>query len=239
MWSDFQPFFGLMPANEVNRQVRYLIEKLHLKRGASFLDCPCGVGRVSIPMARKGIRVTGVDIHKPYLDEVTRRATRFSVRVPVHHCDMRKISFRNQFDAVGNLWTSFGFFEKESENELVVRRAYAALKPGGRFVIHVGNRDWILTHYQAAGWMECGDTISFDKRWFDYRHSVNHSQWRYLRDGKITEYQVSLRMYSYHELAALLDKVGFAHVEGFGSVNDEPITSDSRMMWIFGTKPKR
>lgn len=239
MWQDFRPFFAMIPPAEINRQVAYLIRKLNLRKGSTLLDCPSGFGRLSIPFARKGVRVTAVDIHKPYLDELVERSTRAGVTIPIIHSDMRKINLRNRFDAVANLWTSFGYFEDESDHALVLRKFHQALRPGGRLVVHVMNRDWIVRHFQSSDWLELGGTICLEKRAFDFRRSVIRTVWRYLRDGRTTEFNVSLRLFSFHELAAMMEEAGLEEIEGFGSMKDEPISAETRMMWLFARKPKR
>lgn len=235
----FRPAFGLIDKKATDAQVKYLIKNLKLKPGHSFLDCPCGIGRVSIPMAKKGIRVIGVDITKSYLDELDIKAKRAKLHIKTVNSDMRRINFDSQFDAGGNLWTSFGFFNKESDNLLTSKKIYKALKPGGRFALHLINRDWIMINFQSNSWQDLGGTKVLESRRFDYRTSITYSKWRYIKDGKEQVFEVSMRMFSYHELVELFESVGFIDIEGFGGVKDEPISRENRMMWIFGTKPRR
>jgi cyclopropane fatty-acyl-phospholipid synthase-like methyltransferase len=235
----FRPAFGLIDKKATNAQVKYLITKLKLKPGSSFLDCPCGIGRVSMPLARRGIRVTGVDITQSYLDELDNKAKRAKLNIKTIHGDMRRINFDSRFDAGGNLWTSFGFFNKESDNLLTLKKMYKALKPGGRFALHLINRDWVTINFQTRGWQDLGKTRILESRKFDYRTSTSQSKWSYIRDGKEQVFDVNMRMFSYHELVGLFESVGFIDIEGYGGVKDEPISRESRMMWIFGTKPRR
>ena len=229
--------FGLASRKATNAQVRYLVKKLALRKNMKVLDCPCGIGRISIPLAERGLKVTGIDITQSYLDELEKRATRAGPKIPVECRDMRRITFKNEFDVGLNLWTSFGYFEDEKQNLLTIKKMYEALKPGGRFLLHVINRDWIITNFQARGWDEVGDIISIQSREFDYARSINEIQWRLLKDGKMETYHVSMRMYSYHELVAMFKKVGFVDIEGYGSIKEEPISRDHMMMWVFGAKP--
>jgi 2-polyprenyl-3-methyl-5-hydroxy-6-metoxy-1,4-benzoquinol methylase len=242
-WDDFfptfRPFFGLVSQKETNAQARYIIKKLDLNPGQRFLDCPCGIGRICFPLAKKGIRVTGVDITQSYLDELGKKAARRGLKVDIARADMRRINYDSEFDAAGNLWTSFGFFEKESDNRLVVKKMYQALKPGGKFMLHVINRDWIMANYQPRGWQEIAGVKSVEERYFDYRTSINHGTWHFIKDGEEKSYDVPIRMYSFHELIVMFKSVGFADIEGYGSLKDEPINRNRQMMFIIGTKPGR
>ena len=234
----FHPLFGLIPKRTTQAEVRHFVKKLGLKKGMSFLDCPCGVGRISIPMAELGIRVTGVDVIPSFLDELQERAHKKNLTIPTFHSDMRRINFKNEFDAAGNLWTSFGFFE-DADNLLVIKKMYQALKPGGRFLLHVINRDWILGHFQSSDWHEIGDIRSLESREFDFETSTSRSIFIHLRDGMENQVRSDIRMYSYHELLAMFREAGFVEIEGYGTMKNEPISLMHRMIFVVGTKPKR
>ncbi|UCC78538.1 MAG: methyltransferase domain-containing protein [Candidatus Zixiibacteriota bacterium] len=242
-WDDFfpafRPFFGLISQKQTNAQVRYITNKLDLKPGRKFLDCPCGIGRISLPLAKMGIKVTGVDITQPYLDELSKKADRRSLKINVARADMRRINFDSEFDAGGNLGGSFGYFEKGSDNRLVLKKMYRALRPGGKFMIQVINRDWIMANYQPRDWQEIAGVKSMEERHFDYRTSINYGKWHFIKDGKEENFKLIVRIYSFHELIAMFKSVGFADIEGYGSTKEEPISRDKQMMYIIGTKPRR
>jgi len=220
---DFRPVFDILPRKRTNEHIRYIIRKLNLRPGKTLLDCPCGIGRISIPLAQKGIKVTAVDITQSYLDELERKAFKKGLKIMTLRADMRRIPFHNQFDAAVNLWTSFGFFEDDRQDLRAIRRMFRALKPGGRFLMHIVNRDWIISHFEQRDWMKCGDVLSFEKRKFDYARSICQSEWSFIKHGATHTHQVAIRMYSYHELIEMFNQAGFVNVFGFGSVKDEPI----------------
>jgi 2-polyprenyl-3-methyl-5-hydroxy-6-metoxy-1,4-benzoquinol methylase len=234
-----RPLFDTATPQRNNSEAKYIIKKMGLKPGMKFLDCPCGIGRISIPLGKKGIKVAGVDITRPYLEELRKKAQRLNLKIDLHEMDMREIKFKNKFDAAGNLWTSFGYFEKESDNLLVLKKAYQALKPGGKFLLNTINRDWIITSFQSRGWDEIGNLKIIQRREFDYRKSIMRSTWILIKDGEEEHYDVDFYMYSFHELVKMFESVGFENIEGYGSIKDDPIGRNTRMMYIFGTKPKR
>ena len=235
---DFRPMFNLLDLKTTNNQAKYLIKKLGLEPGKSFLDCPAGIGRLSFPIARKGVRVTCVDLTKSYLDEIKLKAKRANLKIQTVHSDMRRINFDSQFDAAGNLGTSIGYFPREADNFLVLKKLFKALKPGNKFALHVTNRDWIMANFQRRDWVRLGNNVLLtEDRIFDFRTSVIRSTWIFHKDRKQKSYEVSLRLYSFHEMNELLKKVGFINIEGFGSVKGEPVSLRSNAMWIFGTKP--
>lgn len=242
-WDEFfppaRPIFNTIPSRVTNAQVRYFIKKLGLKRGGKFLDCPCGIGRTALPMAKAGVRVTGVDITGSYLEECRKKANKSGLSIKLLEADMRRINFEREFDAVGNIWTSFGYFTKESDNLLVLKKAFEALKPGGKFLLHTINRDWIVHNFTPSDWSEMNGLKVLNKRKFDYASSSMDDTWLFIKDGEEQSIDIYLRIYSLHELIAWFKKVGFVDVQGFGSMKDEPVTRDNRYMFIFGTRPKR
>ncbi|MDF1544873.1 MAG: methyltransferase domain-containing protein [bacterium] len=241
-WEDFfpafKPLFGVAGPAATRDHVRFLIKKLNLKNGTKFLDCPCGIGRISVPLAKAGVKVTGVDITQSYLADLAQISGKKKLAIRLFHNDMRRIQFKNEFEAAGNLWTSFGYFEKESDNLLVLKRMFAALKPGGKFVLHLINRDWIMANFRASNWFEFNGIKVLETRKFDFSNSINYSKWTFIKEGEEQTFDVAIRMYSYHELAAMFRKVGFVNIEGLGNEKEEPVSLKDMMTYIFGTKPK-
>ena len=211
----FRPLFDKISTQETNAQLKFYIEKLNLKKGKSFLDCPIGIGRIAIPLAKKGIQITGVDITPSYIGELQERISKIKIPMKLFLQDMRKIDFENEFDAVGNLWTSFGYFEKESDNMLVLKKLYKALKPGGKFVIQVINRDWIMKNFVSNNWSEVDDVKMLERREFNYENSSSVTEYFFIKDGEEKSLTSYIRMYSYHELKQMLEKVGLKNVVGY------------------------
>jgi hypothetical protein len=160
------------------------------------------------------------------------------LQVDLHRADMRRINFDSEFDAAGNLWTSFGYFQKESDNLLTLKKMYRALKPGGRFMLHLMNRDWFIARCESAELFEVKGTLIGQVRKFDYEKSAINSIWYIIKDGKRQTFPMFLRLYSFHELIDMFESTGFVDIEGYGSIKDEPVSRDRGMMFIIGTKPK-
>ena len=238
-FEDFRPVFNTKPQKETNAEARYFIKKLNLKKSSTFLDCAVGIGRMAIPLAKQGIKVTGVDITPSYLAELKEKTDKLRLPIKLFHNDMRRINFDNEFDAAGNLWTSFGYFEKESDNLLVLKKMYKALKAQGKFVLQTINRDWIIRNFESTGWSEYKGLKILEKREFDYRRSIMNGTWTFIKDGQEKLFVAKIRIYSFHEIAAMFEKVGFVDIAGYGNIKDDPITHNNRNMIVIGTKGKK
>ena len=120
------------------RQVAFAVRVLELRRGARVLDVPCGFGRHARLLAPRGMLVVGVDLSPAMLTEARRGDAH--PRLTFLHGDMRRLGYESEFDAVVNLYTSFGYFSPR-ENLDVLRRMARALRPGGRILIDHRDRD--------------------------------------------------------------------------------------------------
>lgn len=125
-------------------EVKRMIGWLHLPQGAEVLDLCCGMGRHSIALAEFGYQVTGVDLSEVLLQ----KAMRLDVdgQVAWHRGDMREVPLDSQFDAVVNLFTSFGYFTEDAENERVFQEMDRLLKPGGKFIVDFLNPAYVKKH---------------------------------------------------------------------------------------------
>lgn len=94
--------------------------------------------------SKKGFNTLGIDL-SPYLIKEAKKLkkTVFSGNLQFEIKDMRKISHKNEYDLVVNLFTSFGYFENERENEKVIQSVSNALKKGGYFYFDFLNSYYI------------------------------------------------------------------------------------------------
>jgi ubiquinone/menaquinone biosynthesis C-methylase UbiE len=126
--------------NEVQKMVKWL----HLQPGAAIFDLCCGMGRHSLTLADYGFQVTGMDLSEVLLDEAKRLDQEGKVNWLLG--DMRQIPLEKSFDAVVNLFTSFGYFTEEIENENVIHEISRLLKNEGKFIIDFLNPAYVEAH---------------------------------------------------------------------------------------------
>ena len=123
-----------------------LMQKLHFENHHKILDLACGRGRHTNYLASLGMNITGYDLSVSSIEYATETAlhpVNFGVR------DMRKPFGNNEFDIILNLFTSFGYFENESENLQVMHNISKALKPNGIVVIEYLNPDKVIKNLIA------------------------------------------------------------------------------------------
>jgi len=125
-------------------------------------DLCCGKGRHSIYLNSKGFRVIGTDLSTQSILEANKSA---NDNLQFYQHDMRKLFRTNYFDAVFNLFTSFGYFEKRQDDLHVFDAVQKALKPGGLFVFDYLNSEYVKCIMKQSDAVAVdGITFSITKR---------------------------------------------------------------------------
>lgn len=240
-WTEF--FSGLWldvqrraMSEEASRSETDFIEKLlQLEPGHRVLDVPCGNGRISIELASRGCRVTGVDITGPLLEDAQRRADERGLALTVDQRDMRDLPWNAEFDAALCFWWSFGFFD-DLGNVAFLQAISRVLKPGGRFLFDTHIAETVLPAFQERGWTRVGEAMVLEERRYDHVRSRLDLDWTIVQDGKVLQNPSSFRIYSYRELCQLLTDTGFTDIEGFDKFSQAPFQLGSRMLALVARK---
>jgi SAM-dependent methyltransferase len=195
-------------------ETAFLWKALGLKKGSRVLDIPCGTGRHAVRLARRGASVLGVDITPAYLREA-RRASNKLPNIRFVRGDMRRIPLRGEFDAAINLWTSFGYFEKPSDDVKTLRGIARALKPGGLFLIDTADITTIRRRFQSRSWNRRADGayVLEDAVYVGGWDPRVINTWTVLRAGKpARRSRFVVRAYDRARLCAALTKAGLKPV---------------------------
>lgn len=110
-------------------------ELIDFPRQKVLLDIPCGIGRHSVPLAKKGMRVTGVDLCISYLDEIEERAKSEGFHYEVIQDNIKNFKRPNFYDVVILLWDSLGVCGGKDEDIEILKLVYDNLKKGGQFIL--------------------------------------------------------------------------------------------------------
>lgn len=200
------------------REVRFIIDKLGIQRGARVLDLCCGAGRHTVELAAKGFDMVGVDLSMFLLKRALDTATKKKLSIKFVHGDMRKLTFRSIFDAVFNVQTSFGYFD-DLTNFKVLQSIYASLKPGGIFLIETVNRDFIMDDMPLRlFWMGDGCKVLEESNVESLSGVLKVKRSIVLDDNSKPPYEqtMSIRLYSTTEMRQLLSRAGFNVLELVG-----------------------
>ena len=158
-----------------------------------------------------------------------------------HQADMRNLpdEMSNRFDAVINMFSSFGYLESEQDDQQVLHQIHKVLKPGGKLLMDLLNREWVIINNEEFDWHQHQDgRIVLERRQLDLATSTNHLTYtEILPDG--TRNQLSdlqMRLYTLTELTKMLTTANLTLQNTYGGFQTEPYTQNTRRMIVIAQK---
>jgi ubiquinone/menaquinone biosynthesis C-methylase UbiE len=146
---------------DTQQEIRFLnwvFQELADVEMREILDVACGTGRHAIPLSKKGYTVTGGDRSQAMLAVLEEKVRRANIEIPVIKCDMKDIEFREEFDAIICMYTSFNYLLTDQDIEKALVAFYRALRPGGIVILDLMNpifyigkfREITVEHHQEG-----------------------------------------------------------------------------------------
>lgn len=208
---------------EAARFMNVLTAFLKLAPNSRILDLACGKGRHAQYLNSLGFDVIGVDL-SPKSIEFAKQFENDTLIFKVH--DMR-LPFQQKFDAVFNLFTSFGYFENEEDNLKALKAMKQALKPNGIGVIDFLNVNYVKKHLKKAE-TKIIDGITFHIRKkiengfilknIKFKH--NGEQYNFTERVKAIDYPTFIKYFEKTKIE-LLHSIGDYQLHSFSESNSE------------------
>lgn len=227
----------LEDTSDIAETLRFLALHLRLSPGARVFDQCSGTGRLAIPLARWGANVVGVEQAARYVERARAAARAANVAATFEVGDAFEYVPDAPCAAAINWWTSFGYLPDDDANVRMLRRAFEALAPGGRFAIDYPN---IANLYVAFRPHEItrrrGITMLRESR-LDLAAGVLHKHWTFITDQQRLERTSTLKLYTPDRLGALLAQAGFVDLQFFGGLDSAPLSLDRPRCIVVGARP--
>jgi SAM-dependent methyltransferase len=235
-WFDskyYHILYGNRDIAEAEQFMSNLLSFLKLEPGAKIHDLACGKGRYSVFLNKQGYDVTGTDLSA----ESIRFALQYeNPNLSFFQADMRLLIRVNYFDYVFNLFTSFGYFSAQKDNESVLKGVHASLKKGGIFVLDYMNSEKICRTMTGEDCKEVGGIEFKYRKYIDHQYLVKDI--RFSDQGKEYRFQERVHAFSKADFTALFENAGFEilHYKGNYKLDDFDEAISDRLIVIASKK---
>ncbi|MFC1522532.1 class I SAM-dependent methyltransferase [Elusimicrobiota bacterium] len=229
---------GKRHVQAAEHETRFIMRVLKLKKGSAILDLCCGTGRHSILLAKKGYGVVGLDYTPIYLRQARERARRARAHVDFIRGDMRKLRYTEEFDAVINCFTSFGYFPTNAKNQKVLAGISKALRPGGKFLLDVVNRGRLAKGLVPRNWgkVEDGGYVLEERKLIRGKKWAQNRWVKIFKNGKTMERSFINQLFDKAIITRMLARAGLKPISFWGDFKGAPYSEDSRRLIVLAKK---
>ncbi|MGH0945622.1 class I SAM-dependent methyltransferase [Bacillus mycoides] len=189
---------------EAKKELEILLSSISLKSKSKILDLCCGNGRHSRWIEKQGFQVTGVDLSTALLQEAIRLSP---AQILYLSCDMRSLPFTSEFDLIIQLFTSFGYFSNDEENNLVLKNVYKSLKMNGYYILDYLNPNYIKKNIIPYSKSSKGNVEIFEHRQIKNNFIIKDIIIEEF--GQIRKYQEKVKLYPFVKLKRMLEAINF------------------------------
>ncbi len=233
-WSDSYPF--MFPASRMENaeeDTDSLIELTGITEG-DVLDLCCGPGRFSIAMARRGFTITGVDRSEYLLEIAKRRSSLEGFNIEWVPEDMRNFVRPESYDLTLCMFTSFGYFEKHSDNMKVLHNIRISLRQGGKLILELMGKEVLASIFSPISSDELEDgTLLVQKHRIEDGWKKIHNEWLIIENDRVkNRWKFSHWLYSAAELENMLQAAGFSVQHIYGNIHGKPYDSEASRLVI-------
>lgn len=212
-WFD-TPFYHILYKDRDEKEAQSFMENLtsylNVDEKGNILDLACGKGRHAVYLNSIGYNVTGIDLSQKSID-FAKNFENINLKFDVH--DMRK-PYHNKFNAVFNLFTSFGFFEDDLDDLNTIRAIKANLKENGIGVIDFMNTDFVIDNLVADN-SKVVEDITFNlKRYVSDNFVIKDIEFEY--DGEQNSFQEKVKALRLTDFQDMFDQTGVQLLDVFG-----------------------
>jgi SAM-dependent methyltransferase len=216
---------------QTRTEADFLQRTLAVADQGKILDVPCGTGRLTLELASRGYRTTGVDIAEPYVRDASAQAKQQNLPAEFHHRDMRTLPWEKEFDAAFCFGNSFGYMD-DSDNAAFLWAVVRSLKRGAKFVLDSGFvAESLLPSFVERRWFKLGDIYFMSQAKYDVVQSRIQTEYTFMRDGQVEVKPTSSRIYTCRELVELLSEVGFTQIQATGGFQGEELKLGGRVLF--------
>ncbi len=218
------------------READFLMATLNVQPGAALLDIPCGFGRHTVEMAKRGFRMTGIDISAEFVQKLREQVAAEQLPVQVIQGDLLTTPIPSIFDGAYCLGNSFGYVDYEGMSAFVDKVA-SVLKPGARFVINSGLvAESILPNFPKTKHFVLGDLTMDIRNEYVVGESYMATELTYTKADRVEKQYFKHYVYTLSETKRLLARYGLQTVAVYSSTEQQPYQLGDAQVYLVAEK---
>jgi ubiquinone/menaquinone biosynthesis C-methylase UbiE len=231
-WFD-SPYYHLLYKNRDEKEAEFFIDNLvsHLQipKQSKLLDIACGKGRHAIYFNKKGMDVLGIDLSQSSINSA-KKDEHETLQFAVH--DMREVFQKNSFDIVTNLFTSFGYFEEDEDEQKAINAMTLNLKQEGILIIDFMNVKKVIKNLRNS------EKKTVDGITFNINRSIKNNyiikDIAFANNGKNHQFQEKVKALTLTDFSNFISNAGLKIIDIFGNykLEDFNATSSDRLILI-------
>jgi len=212
---------------ETEAEAEQVIELLGLQEGDLVLDAACGFGRFAEALSRHGVEAVGIDISPAAIAEAERRSP--GPRYLVHDLTQPLPAGVGPFDALVNVYSSFGYGVTVSEDMEMLACLHRALRPGGSIVMQLSDleRSRFRLRSDAEPVVRWTNGV---KETLTVSFATGELHVRYELDGDVVDSRI--RMYEQDDLVRMFEEVGFTDISAYGDFTGKAKEPADRLVLV-------
>lgn len=206
-------------------------------KNARILELCCGTGRLTIPIAKDGYNISGVDITSSMLEQAKVKALEADLEVEFIEADIRTLDLPEKYDlifipfnSIHHLYQTKDLFKALNavknlltENGVFLFDCY---NPNIQYITENEKRQTEIAEYKTKDGRE---VLIKQKMRYENRTQINRIEWHYYINGEFDSLQnLDMRLYFPQELDSYLEQNGFTIIHKFGDFKEEEFTDSSK-----------
>ncbi len=225
-----------------DQEIDFCAKVLEWEKGQPILDAPCGAGRHSFELSKRGHNIVGLDFSSYLLKQAKNKIPRFQFRgtKPVFVRGLlQQLPFpADSFDYIVCLFSSYGYGESDDENIFVMQEFNRVLRPGGKVLIDVMNRHFIVPRLNSVyesvqSNLKVREERSFSNNGRRLHNCINVED----SNGAKRQYYYRPWLFNGWELSLFATQAGLSVDAVYGNFQADPYTENSeRAMLVAGKK---
>ncbi len=199
---------------DASKIIELILSSVNIPENARVLDSACGAGRHSIYLAERGFNVVGFDLSENLLKIAKENSAAKGLSIDYVRGDKRNIYFKEKFNLIVNLFTSFGYFESDKENFSFINNSQNFLLKESYFVIDYFNKNYLIENIESETTRNNGGKTLIEKRFIENDRVIKEIIIKEKNSSR--KFVESVKLYEYQTIVEYLKKIGYNIIFMYG-----------------------